>query len=546
MKKNIIAIIIAINGISCATAPVLKETAKPASVFEKTTVPDIVDEVKEIKCPDLKIGFVASFTGEYEEYSKNIKNAVELAIKQFNLRYNTNISLEISDTEGKNEEIENFYKIAEQDKKIVAIIGPVFSQSLMAVLKQANEKRIPTITSSALCLEKIPGNSFFFQNVVLPSDEGRIIAEHAVKNLGKKKLAVIYSANNLYSVNCANSFLETVKNLGGEIVKAEKYEEGTFDFKDQMISLGGIDPHIIKDIIESDKQNLESILGKLVNHIKSLVGRGKANKVVVLLFKNIAKENLSLKEDLNFGEIISKKISYGLAKSKDLEVIEMSKVYKFIGEHGFNKEEVCKNFETGIFITGNIIEKSPLTYTANVTVENVADNKTVNLTFDFGVSDMLITNPLELEAVYLPVNYIDAESIISHLLFYDLRLMFLGNSKWYDDKFLSVNKVNLEGSFFSAPFFQRSDLQRVADFVSSYKDNYFEEPDNLSAFGFDTANLLLETIKRGACDKDGVRDKLLNLQDIWGVTGKTSFTNGDLKKELYILGIKKGEVIEVK
>ena len=143
--KYLIPVLIAVILASCATAPV-KEGAKPVLAPEQTKVTVLPAEVKDIRCPDLKLGLVSSSSGEYGDYCKKIRNAVELAVKEFNLRYNTSISLEISDSEGKNDEIENYYKKIEQENKLLAVIGPVFNQSLVSVLKQANEKNIPTIT----------------------------------------------------------------------------------------------------------------------------------------------------------------------------------------------------------------------------------------------------------------------------------------------------------------------------------------------------------------------------------------------------------------
>ncbi|MFH1823871.1 MAG: ABC transporter substrate-binding protein [Candidatus Firestonebacteria bacterium] len=530
MRKIIILIIVIINFISCTNRIVVRDEIKEQ---QYKSVPQI-----DVKSLDLKVGFIASLSDEQSEYSKKIKNGIETAIEKFNLKYNLNISLEISD-------IKSLEKIAKDDKTI-AVIGPVFNANVSEISKLANELKLPVITPSASSLEEIPDNSYFFENIISPFDEGRVMAEYAVLECKKNKLAIIHS-NSSYSNYCADSFAKTVKELGGEIIKIEKFEDGTYDFKEQMLSLGGIDPHIIKDILEADKQNLESLLSKLVLHVKTLIGKNKSSKIVLLLFKNIGKENLVLREELNFGEIIAKKLSYGLAKVKEIEVIEMTKVYNFIKEQSSKKEEICRNFDADIYIAGSVIEKYPLTYTVNIKIENVFNNKITNISFDYGVSDRPIVNPLELQAIYIPVNdSTSAEVIISHLLFYDLRVLFLGNSEWQNEKFLRTSKSNLEGSFFTVPYFLQSNLPLVSEFTEFYKSKYFEEPDYLAASGYDTCNLILELITQGARNKEDIKNKLLNLKDFFNVAGKTYFKDGKLRKDLHILSIKDGDIVEIR
>jgi len=547
MKRFIVLAIVGISFISCTNKVVVKNDINNDIREEKLKEEEelVKDTPKvDIKSLDLKISFIGQLSGEYSEYGRKVKNGIETAIEKFNQKHKSSITLELLDTGRKVDETLKFLKDVAKDDKIIAVIGPVFNTSTTEI-KLINELKIPTITPFALIPYQIPDNTYFFENVVSPFDEGRAIAEYAVLECKKNKFAIIHS-NSLYSSYCAQGFADTVKKLGKEVVKIEKFEEGTYDFKEQMLSLGGIDPHIVKDILESDKQNLDSLLNKLISHVRLLIKDDKLTKVVILLFKNVGKENLIIKEDFNFGEIIAKKLSYGLAKVKGIEVIEMSKVYKFMKEQSAKEEEICKNFDASIFITGSVIEKAPLTYTVNVKVKNIYSNKTIDVSFEYSISDMPIVNPLDLEAVYIPVDFTSAEVIISHLIFYDLRLLFLGNSKWQNEKFLRTNKTNLVDCFFTTPYFLNSNLPLVSEFTEFYKGKYFEEPDYLVASGYETTNLILKAIEEGAQSKEDVKNKLLNLKDFTDITGNTYFKDKRLVKDLHIIGIKDGELIEVR
>ena len=147
------------------------------------------------------------------------------------------------------------------------------------------------------------------------------------------------------------------------------------------------------------------------------------------------KEQLS--EETDYGQIITEKLSYGLGKYKDTRLPKQAEVKQYIAKNGFDKKALAANFGASVVLTGEVFEKNPLSYSAKVTVEKMDDGTVTEVSFDFTVSDKLITNPEGLEVIYLPVSLYDAESIISHLVFFELKVPYLGSIGFNDKKFIA-------------------------------------------------------------------------------------------------------------
>ncbi|MEI6845816.1 MAG: penicillin-binding protein activator [Candidatus Firestonebacteria bacterium] len=549
MKNISLAVYSFIVALACTLHGDITPEERSNSITPLPTERTVLTPRYEVKRKDLKLGVLLPLSGELAEQSTKVKNGVELAIRTFNKQYNAELVPVYLDTEKGDEALEEYYKAGNADPLFAGIIGPVQNDLLLKVKTLAENYRLVTISPSAAAVEKIKGNQYFFSDAVFPEDEGRVMAEFTVKNLKKKKAGVIYPSNNAYGKACALAYKEELKKLGGEVTKEEKFEEGSFDYKEQMLSLGGIDPRIVKDIMSGEKNNLESIVSKLVTQVRAFLPPAtekKKNGLVLVKFVNAGRETAQLTEETDYAQMISEKLSYGLGKFKDVKLPKMAEVKKYIARKGFDKTALAGYFDSSIVITGEIFEKTPLTYSAHVTVEKIEEKTAVEIAFDFSASDKLITNPEGLEVIYLPVSLFDAESIISHLAFFELRVPYLGSAVLNDRKFINNMKLSESEIYFTGAFNPASAIPEVAGFIQAYKEAYFEEPDYYAAAAFDAANILLHAIGRGAVTKEEVKNAVSNISSIDLVTGAAAYVEGGIKKDLHILGISGKELIEVK
>ncbi|OGF44394.1 MAG: hypothetical protein A2231_04955 [Candidatus Firestonebacteria bacterium RIFOXYA2_FULL_40_8] len=550
MKKIILLAAVSFFLFSCAVRESVLRDEKKDGVEKAVPPKKYEDAIKyEVKCKNLKIGVLLPLSGDSAANGLKVKNGIELALGNFNKQNNSEISLVYQDSEVSEELIEDFYKTSASDPLFAGIVGPVQNSLLQKVKTLAENYRLVTISPTAAALEKGKGNQYFFSDAVFPEDEGRVMAEFTVNTLKKKKAGIIYPANNPYGKACAIAYKEELVKLGGEVTKEEKFEEGSFDYKEQMVSLGGIDPHIIKDIMSTDKSNLESIVAKLVTQVRAFLppaAEKKKNNLVLVKFVNMGRDKEQLSEETDYGQIITEKLSYGLGKYKDTRLPKQAEVKQYIAKNGFDKKALAANFGASVVLTGEVFEKNPLSYSAKVTVEKMDDGTVTEVSFDFTVSDKLITNPEGLEVIYLPVSLYDAESIISHLVFFELKVPYLGSIGFNDKKFIANMKLTESELYFTAGFYPGSAIPKVSGFIQAYKDTFFEEPDYYSAAAYDAANILLHAIGRGASSKEEVKNAISNISSIDLVTGAAAYDGGGIKKDLHVLSIYDKELLEVK
>ncbi|MFC1654181.1 ABC transporter substrate-binding protein, partial [Myxococcota bacterium] len=105
----------------------------------------------------------------------------------------------------------------------------------------------------------------------------------------------------------------------------------------------------------------------------------------------------------------------------------------------------------------------------------------------------------------------------------------------------------LPGAVFTDGFFQNSTRESTRTFVEAYRARFGKDPERLSALGYDNA-LILKTLfeQTPPCSTADLRDALLDLRDFDGATGPTSFgPDGDARKELFLLTIRGGAIVEV-
>jgi branched-chain amino acid transport system substrate-binding protein len=110
------------------------------------------------------------------------------------------------------------------------------------------------------------------------------------------------------------------------------------------------------------------------------------------------------------------------------------------------------------------------------------------------------------------------------------------------------NVVNIAGKgadsvFYSYPAYQvESTDSLVSRFVSKYKNEFEIVPDVLGAYGYDLMNIVFNAIENNYDSSEKIKDALYNIQDLPGVTGKTTFDkNGDISKTAGIKMILDGE-----
>ena len=150
------------------------------------------------------------------------------------------------------------------------------------------------------------------------------------------------------------------------------------------------------------------------------------------------------------------------------------------------------------------------------------------------------------DAVFLPGRSSQIGLLTAQLLFYDVKVGFLGSNTWNTPELLRTADRTIEGDVFVDGFFADSPDPTVHDFVVRYRLRHQTDPTSFAANAYDATRLVLEAVTRGATSGRTVHDQLTRSPDLPALSGPAAFgSNGTLDRKLFVIEIKKGKFVQV-
>ena len=132
------------------------------------------------------------------------------------------------------------------------------------------------------------------------------------------------------------------------------------------------------------------------------------------------------------------------------------------------------------------------------------------------------------------------------MLFYDVKVGFLGNSTWNSPDLLRAADRTIEGDVFVDGFFADSADPTIHDFVIRYRLRHQTDPTSFAAHAYDATRVVLDAVTRGATSGRAIRDQLMRSPDLPALSGPAAFgPNGSLDRKLFVIEIKKGKFVQV-
>lgn len=147
------------------------------------------------------------------------------------------------------------------------------------------------------------------------------------------------------------------------------------------------------------------------------------------------------------------------------------------------------------------------------------------------------------DIVFLPAALKESTLFLRQAKELSVKPKILGISTLYDPKLIELAGEAAEGVLFSSPIFDpNSQSPEIVTFVEAYKSKHKAAPDILGAYGYDTVNVAVESLKfasSGQITSQSIKSGLYEIKAYKGVTGEMSFdSNGDVTKELKIMTVK--------
>ena len=202
----------------------------------------------------IKIGGNLEMTGGSASYGIASKMGMELAIDQINAKGGIGgkkLALVVADNKSEAAEGTNaMTKLVSQDK-VVAVVGPNLSSSVIAASAVNNSAKVlditPMGTNENVTVDKATKKvrPYNFRACFIDPFQGLIMSKYVKEELKLNKTAIYIDNSSDYAKGLAASFVENYKKLGGTIVTTEAYLQKDTDFKATLTKIKATNPDFI-------------------------------------------------------------------------------------------------------------------------------------------------------------------------------------------------------------------------------------------------------------------------------------------------------------
>ncbi|MBI4478910.1 MAG: ABC transporter substrate-binding protein [Acidobacteria bacterium] len=164
--------------------------------------------------------------------------------------------------------------------------------------------------------------------------------------------------------------------------------------------------------------------------------------------------------------------------------------------------------------------------------------------FSAQLTAMKSKNP---EAVFIPGYYTEVGLIARQARKLGMTIPLLGGDGWDSPRLWEIGGESLNGSFYSNHSSMDDPSPHIQKFVADYKARFNETPDSLAAGAYDSANILVDAIRRAnSTDPAKIRDAIAQTKNFPGITGTITIDeNRNAVKPAVILSVKDGKLVFV-
>ncbi len=188
----------------------------------------------------IKVGEYASLTGKEATFGQSSHKGIVMALEELNAAggvLGQKLELVSEDNQTKPGESATVAKKLITRDKVVALLGEVSSGRSLEAAPIAQSSKVPMIAPAATNPKVTEVGDYIFRVCFIDPFQGTVMAKFAQDDLKAKKVAIISSVSNAYSVGLAKFFRETFTANGGAVAVEQKYSEGDKDFRAQLTAV---------------------------------------------------------------------------------------------------------------------------------------------------------------------------------------------------------------------------------------------------------------------------------------------------------------------
>ncbi len=203
---------------------------------------------KDGKEGDIFIAHAGPMTGDSAQFGDMKTKAIQLAIDEVNEKGGINgkkVVQLIGDDTGNPKEAPNVAQKFAQDDRVLAVIGHWNSSCTLAARGIYDAAGIPLLADSVNKALTDGTTPTAYRISLTDTAQAEALAKYAYEKMGKRKAAILYTAND-FGNGLMNNFATSFEKLGGEIVAKETYFEGqSKDFSPQLTKIKGTNPDLM-------------------------------------------------------------------------------------------------------------------------------------------------------------------------------------------------------------------------------------------------------------------------------------------------------------
>ncbi len=135
-------------------------------------------------------------------------------------------------------------RLIEKDK-VVAIIGPMISGSMLAAGDICEKKQVPILGPASTMPLTNQGKDYVFRVCYTDPFQASIAAKYCYEELNARKAAVLFDISSDYGVALGRFFKDSFESLGGSIAAFTPCNAGDQDFSAQLTAIKTANPDVI-------------------------------------------------------------------------------------------------------------------------------------------------------------------------------------------------------------------------------------------------------------------------------------------------------------
>jgi branched-chain amino acid transport system substrate-binding protein len=200
------------------------------------------------KASEWKVGVYLSLSGEDAAFGAYTKEGIELGVDEVNKGGGIKKKpLKMLYEDDKSTPLEANTKVLQLIDRdgVVALLGEVASARSKAGGLVANKKKIPMITPSSTHPDVTKVGPFVFRVCFTDDVQGQSGADFLVDKLGKKRVAMLFATDDLYSSGLADQFRRQLRRRGGTVIAEKGFLKKETNFTTYLNELKDANPEII-------------------------------------------------------------------------------------------------------------------------------------------------------------------------------------------------------------------------------------------------------------------------------------------------------------